>query len=410
MKFLAGVLLLAVWLTACSSSTSSQTSAKSASTSSTGPLTGDAAAVEQIVLDQMKKNSLQAVIVRVTVDGKDVLTKAYGDSMTGVPATTQMHFRNGAVAISYMSTLLLRLVDEKKVGLDDKVSKWLPDLPSADQVTLKQLANMTSGYFDYEKDPGLQAAIEGDPFRNTTTEEQLRLGTSKPLLFPPGTNWSYAHTNYVVLGQALEKATGQKTADLLDEKVLKPMGLKNTTASQTAAMPEPVLHAYSPERRQVLGIPPTTSFIEESTFWNPSWSLNDGAVETTDIVDMATTADAIGSGKVLSPESHHAQVDPNLLGFGAPLAGCPLCHTLDEKYNYGLGVVRSGNWLLQNPLFFGYGSVEASLPSKKIAIAVATTLGVGSVGADGNIPNFATPIFTQIAAHMSPDDVPKIGT
>ena len=56
--------------------------------------------------------------------------------MTDVPATTNMHFRNGAVAISYVSTLLLILVDEKKVALDDKLSKWLPDVPNADRVTL----------------------------------------------------------------------------------------------------------------------------------------------------------------------------------------------------------------------------------------------------------------------------------
>src|SRR5947209_2444546 len=294
---------VAIGASACSSSDGT---GKSATTASSAAVSGDAAAIERIVLDQMKQHALQAVIVRVNVDGKDVLTKAYGDSMTGVPATTQMHFRNGAVAISYMSTLLLKLVDEKKVGLDDKVSKWLPDLPSADQVTLKQLANMTSGYFDYEKDPGLGAAIEADPFRNTTTEEQLRLGTSKPLLFPPGTNWSYAHTNYVVLGQALEKATGKKTAALLEEEVLKPMGLKNTTASQTAAIPEPALHAYSSERRELLGIAPSTRFIEETTSWNPWWSLNEGAGDTRDIVDITSTADSIPSRQDLAPASHYA--------------------------------------------------------------------------------------------------------
>ena len=63
----------------------------------------------------MAQAHLKAVIVRVTVDGKEVVTQAVGESMTGVPATTDMHFRNGAVAISYVSTLLLMLVDEKKV-------------------------------------------------------------------------------------------------------------------------------------------------------------------------------------------------------------------------------------------------------------------------------------------------------
>lgn len=69
--------------------------------------------------------------------------------MTGVPATEDMHFRNGAVAISYMSTLLLQLVDQKVVRLDDKLFNWLPELLDAERVTLRMLANMTAGYPDY---------------------------------------------------------------------------------------------------------------------------------------------------------------------------------------------------------------------------------------------------------------------
>ncbi len=70
-------------------------------------------AVIRIVRDFMTQAHLKAVLVRVTVAGKEVVTRAVGDSMTGVPATTAMHFRNGAVAISYVATLLLKLVDEK---------------------------------------------------------------------------------------------------------------------------------------------------------------------------------------------------------------------------------------------------------------------------------------------------------
>src|SRR4029077_20073985 len=101
-------------------------------------------AVMRIVRDTMAQAHLKAAIVRVTVDGKEVVTQAVGESMTGVPANTAMHFRNGAVAISYVATLLLKLVDEKKVSLDDKLSKWLPEIPHADRVTLGQLAQMTS--------------------------------------------------------------------------------------------------------------------------------------------------------------------------------------------------------------------------------------------------------------------------
>src|SRR4029077_6905325 len=130
----------------CSSSADTASTTTSESTGSTAALSGDAAAINQIVLNHMKQNSLMAVIVRVTAGGKDVLTKAYGDSMTGVPATTNMHFRNGAVEISYVSAAVLRLVDQKKLSLDDKISKWRPDFPDADKITLKMLLNMTSGY------------------------------------------------------------------------------------------------------------------------------------------------------------------------------------------------------------------------------------------------------------------------
>src|SRR6478735_12476177 len=77
--------------------------------------TAKADAVMRIVRDTMAQEHLRSVIVRVTIDGKEVVTQAVGESMTGVPATTAMHFRNGAVAISYVSTLLLKLVDENKV-------------------------------------------------------------------------------------------------------------------------------------------------------------------------------------------------------------------------------------------------------------------------------------------------------
>lgn len=73
-------------------------------------------AVIRIVRDFMTQAHLKAVLVRVTVAGKEVVTRAVGDSMTGVPATTAIHFRNGAVAISYVATLLLKLVDEKKAA------------------------------------------------------------------------------------------------------------------------------------------------------------------------------------------------------------------------------------------------------------------------------------------------------
>ena len=95
-----------------------------------------AAQIMTVVNDAVQADHLRAVLVKVTVDGQQIVRQAVGESMTGVPATTEMHFRNGAVAISYMSTLLLMLVDEGTVSLDDKLSTWLPDVPHSDEVNL----------------------------------------------------------------------------------------------------------------------------------------------------------------------------------------------------------------------------------------------------------------------------------
>ena len=128
-----------------------------------------AATVDTVVQEAMTARHLRAVIVRVTIDGKEIITKAYGESMTGMPATVDMHFRNGAIAISYVSTLLLTLVDEKKVSLEDKISKWLPEIPHSDEVTLGQLAQMTSGYTDFViGNQEVEAVLYTDPFRQWT--------------------------------------------------------------------------------------------------------------------------------------------------------------------------------------------------------------------------------------------------
>ncbi len=372
------------------------------------PSTGSAQADDIIALvrDIMAKDHLRAVILRVTIDGNEVVTRALGESMTGVPTTADMHFRNGAVAIAYVSTALLRLVDQGQVGLDDTLATWLPDLPDAGHVTLRMLANHTAGYPDYVPDPGFQKASYENPFRQWTPEELIAISTATPRLFAPGTNWDYSHANVVILGRALEQISGMPLSVLLREQIFTPLGLSNTDDPGTPAIPEPVLHAFSSERRVALGIDPATRFYEESTFWSPSWTLAQGAIETTNIYDMAATAEAVGTGALLSPESHQAQVSPSLIGFGSVLAGCPSCHTLDQTFSYGLGVVLTGSWILQNPLFYGYSGAEAYLPSRKIAIAVANTYGEGAFDTEGNYENGSQAIFRAIGAYLAPDDPP----
>jgi CubicO group peptidase (beta-lactamase class C family) len=366
-------------------------------------------AVMRIVRDTMAQEHLKAVIVRVTIDGKEVVTQAVGESMTGVPATTNMHFRNGAVAISYVSTLLLKLVDQHKVSLDDKLSKYLPEIPNADRVTLGQMAQMTSGYVDYViGNTKMNEALYADPFRRWTVHEMLQYAVDQPLLYPPGTNWNYAHTNYVLLGLALEKATGQEMSKLLSDNVLSPLGLTNTVNSLTPEIPSPVLHAFSSERRAFLKIPPGTPFYEESTYWDPSWTITHGAIQTTNIYDMEATAVGIGSGKLLSADSYKKLVSADLRGKTHKQPGCTTCDEMTDAYTYGMGIVISGHWLIQNPLFGGYAAIEGYLPSQKIAIAAAVTFAPEAFDDQGDYSNAADPLFRKIAAELAPDDAPPM--
>jgi CubicO group peptidase (beta-lactamase class C family) len=409
-------------LAACTSpsNTPAPTSPPSAPPTTPG-ITGSAdpakaAAVDNVVQEAIKARHLRAVIVRATIDGKEIITKAYGESMTGVPATVDMHFRNGAIAISYVSTLLLILVDERKVSLEDKASKWVPQIPHSDEVTLGQLAQMTSGYTDYViGNEEVDALLYTDPFRQWTPEELLATVTSKPLLYPPGTNWNYAHTNYLILGLALEKATGQRMSDLLQEKVLGPLGLTNTTdpGPGTPAIPEPALHAFTSERRAQLGIPTGTRFYEESTYWNPSWTITRGAIQTTNIVDTNATAVGMGTGKLLSPESYQAMISTGLRGKTRALPGCATCFPQSEAYSYGLGIVTTGNWVMQDPLFSGEAGAFAYLPSQKVAIALALTFTEDAFAPDGSYKpevssNAADRVWREIATVLAPDDAPPV--
>jgi CubicO group peptidase (beta-lactamase class C family) len=370
------------------------------------------AQIDATIRQAIKAGGINAVIVDVTVGGKRIIRKAYGQSLPGVPATTDMHFRNGNVVAPFMSALLLRLVDQGKVKLDDRISKWLPGLREADRVTLRMLAGMSAGYHDYVRDERLAPFIYGNPFGRVTTKNQLELSLSRPHQFTPGSNWSYSHTNYVILGLTLEKITRMSLRTALSRYVLKPLGLKNTRASQTAKIPEPVLHTFSSERRGYLGIPEGQRFIEETTFWNPSWTFASGSVETTDITDMTRSIVGIGTGKLLKRKSYLTQIDPQI-GFGHPVPQpeCDSCRgPLTRELGYGLGVFRNGSWIAAQPLFAGLGSVAAYRPKGRVSIAVAVALNEGGFTADGSTRNLSRPLYRQIGLIVAPKDPPPPGS
>lgn len=339
-----------------------------------------AATVRTVITDAIARDRLQAVIAAIEVGGVPILTEAWGSSMTGVPATTGMHWRNGAIAIPYLTTVLLRLDEEGVIDLDDKLSKWRPDLPEADRVTLRMLANNTSGYPDYVDISILP--LYQDPFRAYAPDDLIALAFQKPMACEPGACFNYAHTNYVILADALAAAAGRDTAGLIRSYVLEPLGLQDTQSEQTADIPKPVLHAFTAER----------GTYEDSTFWNPSWTLGRGAVMTTTVPDALVSAVAIGTGSLLSDASYEAMIAPT------PQTVMPN----DPTTYYGLGVIVSNGWLMQTPSFGGFAGAIGYLPGPGIAIALTVTASPATP-----IDEMARRLLGAIGVALAPDQPPR---
>lgn len=355
------------------------------------------ATVESIVERAMADEGLSAVLYRVTRGGEVVASGGMGESMSGVPAAPSMHFRNGNVAFGYLGNLLMLMVEDGTVSLDDPISRWLPDLdaPSADEVTLAMLVRNTSGYADYVRDPDFQEQFLGDPFQQFSDQDLIDIAMTTPPWYSPGTSWSYAHTNYVILGQALSAAADRPLEQLLVERVLEPMGLRDTAPALTPAVPEPVLHTVTTERE----------VFEDSTFWNPSWQTARGSVLTTTICDMATSAAAIGTGELLTPASQDQVVDPVTTTLGALPEDCPdtVCRQWTDQRYYGLGVIVWSDWVAQTPLFGGAGAVHAYLPEQDLAVAIVAVQGQDSEPG----VNYAVPIWQALAEALAPEHVPS---
>jgi D-alanyl-D-alanine carboxypeptidase len=343
-------------------------------------------AIKKIVKQFAVANDLRAAIVRVTTKDRILTTTSPGRAAPGVPATGRMHFRIGSIAIPYLTALLLQLVDEGKLKLDDPISKWLPTVPNANQVTLRMLASNTSGYPDFFKNnPPVIAAIYANPYRQWTANELLQGAFAQPIICPPGTCFYYAHTNFLLLSRVLQTATGKRTAKLLKRRVLEPLGLRETVSSEKAAIPKPFLHAWDAER----------GFYENSTRWSPSPTINGGVTMTGTIGDVAKTARAIGTGRLLSKRSRREMFSPVPVPNPFP--------AFNQELYYGLGMILSYGWQLQNPQLFGYRGVMGYLPPRKLSIAL--TLTEGPTAAVQPVA-FHQLLFAELADYLAPGHHP----
>jgi CubicO group peptidase (beta-lactamase class C family) len=337
--------------------------------------------IRAIVDRSIAENDLRAALVRIDLGGRTLARVAAGESMAGVPANLRMHFRIGSIAIPYVIDLLLQLQDEGRLSLDDPVSKWLPTLPDADRVTLRMLANSTSGYADWvQENPSFLDALYADVFRQWQTSELLEIALARPRLCEPGACFHYAHTNFIILGMVIQDVTGKPAEKLLRRRVLRPLGLHNSRISALPAIPSPVLHAYTVDRGP----------YEDSTFWSPSWTIAASMIMTGTIGDVIRSAKALGTGALISKAAARERIAPTTAG----LPG------FSQNLYYGLGLVILDTWEIQNPELNGYTAIQAYLPSRRISIALAVTRGerAATTGA-----NYSQELFQTISEYLTPD-------
>ena len=195
-----------------------------------GSLFGQASAERDRKLSEkigaaLKESGAPSVSVAVVENGKVAYANAFGKANVAAGRDADIHTRYavGSISKQFTAAAILLMQEQGKLSLDDKVSKYFPDLTRADEVSIRQLLSHTSGYEDYAP----QDYIIPEWTRATTPKAILDHWGKKPLNFEPGTRWQYSNTNFVLAGEIFEKVSGQPLVSFLREKIFDPLGMQS---------------------------------------------------------------------------------------------------------------------------------------------------------------------------------------
>jgi D-alanyl-D-alanine carboxypeptidase len=160
-------------------------------------------------------------------------------------------FRAGSITKTFLATVVLQLVDEDRLRLDDTVEAWLPgEVPEGDRITVRHLLNHTSGLYDIVRTLPLPPNPEflDNRWRTWTPAELVARAVANPPTFePPGSAFAYSNTNYTLLGQIVEKATGRSYGTEINRRLIRRLGLRDTSVPGTSTrIPGPHPHGYVP--------------------------------------------------------------------------------------------------------------------------------------------------------------------
>ena len=320
----------------------------------------------------------QAVEFGMWIGDKEILTTALGNSMTLVPASTDMHWRIGGFSELFLGTLLMMLVDEKRIDLDQKISKWFPGMLGADKVTVRMLVTCTAGYPDYVINPDFSKLETAEPYRTFSDDELIAYAVSSGrMMFEPGTSQAYSHSDLVLLGQVVQRATGQSIKDLYDSYILKPHGLNDTRVPTNEEIQPPVLHAFTSDR----------GVYEDCTYYNPTWGSVPGLL-TSNLKDLGKWGHLFGTGALLKPESWATMTAPSVVGLGRNRKDLHFCY----------GFLYANGWYVQNPDMNGYNGGFAYNPATGVTLVVAATK-----NAKPTIDPAAIYILKEVVKYVTPE-------
>jgi D-alanyl-D-alanine carboxypeptidase len=310
------------------------------------------------------------------------------DVASGTPMRLDDHMRVGSIAKTMTATIVLQLVDEGKLGLDQQLSDFRPDVPGAEAMTIRQLLNMTSGLFDYGDDPALHRALDDHPRQPWTAEQLVEIGLQHPPYFAPGQGWHYSNTNYALLGLIAEQLTNRPLGQLFHERLFAPLGMSESLYPDLAssALPAPSArgYLYGTLADVEAGMPAQARPLRDVTDYSPSFGGAAGAVIST-LDDLHRWAPALANGTLLEPATQEERLTWVDLAPGL---------------QYGLGIQNANGMLGHNGAIPGFQSYLGYDPDHRLTVVVLTNL---YLTADGTSPADA---LARVATGYLRDTVP----
>src|SRR5215204_4971950 len=324
-----------------------------------------------------KESDAPGVVAAVqTPDYTWVQARGVADRASGKPMTPEMHHRIGSVTKTFTATLLLKAADKGLLSLDDPIDKYVKGIPNGDEITLRQMSDMTSGIASYTEDEQWAKKWLSDPTRVSKPEDLARIGIKESPLFDPGSEWFYSNTNYVLLGLVLEQVTGKPIGELYQKEIIEPLDLKETSfPNGNSAIPEPYDHGYTVQGKSS-GDKPV-----DSTDWSPSEAWTAGEMIST-VDDLLVYGRALGTGKgLLSPKEQKERLD-SFVDDVPPLNQPPLKGDLA----YGIGLGKDHGWIGHNGEIPGYNTYLFYHPDIDAVVVVLVNSDISSGKCPKDVP------------------------